>query len=374
MTHSTADVVICGAGIAGVSAAYHLAVRQGVKNVVLVDERSPLTLTSDKSSECYRNWWPGPGDAMVSFMNRSIDILEELARESGNIFNMNRRGYLWATADPARIEDFKRTAEESSSLGAGPIRYHTGQPNEPAYIPASAEGFENRPTGADIILDPALIRQHFPYLSEQTVGLLHARRCGWLSAQQYGMYMLERAQANGVELISARIGGGVDVSGNRVRAVRLSNGNGSEIISTPNFVNAAGPLAKQVGQMIGLDLPVFCELHSKVAINDHLEIVPRDAPMVIWADPTCLSWSEEERTALTESEETNWLLDEFPVGVHTRPEGAGDSPIILVVWAYHIEPVEEPTFPLRACFLKTAEVFCEIFSSEFASIMTLTCS
>ncbi len=29
---------------------------------------------------------------------------------------------------------------------------------------------------------------------------------------------------------------------------------------------------------------------------------------------------------------------------------------------------------LRACFLKTAEVFCEIFSSEFASIMTLTYS
>jgi glycine/D-amino acid oxidase-like deaminating enzyme len=46
----TADVVICGAGIAGVSAAYQLAVRHGVRNVVLVDERPPLTLTSDKST------------------------------------------------------------------------------------------------------------------------------------------------------------------------------------------------------------------------------------------------------------------------------------------------------------------------------------
>ncbi len=99
MTQTTADVVICGAGIAGIAAAYHLAVRGGVKNVVLVDERPPLTLTSDKSTECYRNWWPGPGDEMVSFMNRSIDIMEELARESGNIFNLNRRGYLY---DPER--------------------------------------------------------------------------------------------------------------------------------------------------------------------------------------------------------------------------------------------------------------------------------
>ena len=45
-----ADVVICGAGIAGISAAYHLAVRHGVKNIVIVDERPPLTLTSDKST------------------------------------------------------------------------------------------------------------------------------------------------------------------------------------------------------------------------------------------------------------------------------------------------------------------------------------
>ena len=47
MTRSSGDVVVCGAGIAGISAAYHLAVRHGVKRVVLVDEREPMTLTSD---------------------------------------------------------------------------------------------------------------------------------------------------------------------------------------------------------------------------------------------------------------------------------------------------------------------------------------
>src|SRR5512136_2226758 len=102
----TAEVVICGAGIAGIAAAYHLAVQQGVKDVVLVDERPPLSLTSANSAECYRNWWPGPGDAMVALMNRSIDILQDLARETGNAFRLNRRGYLFATADPARIPAF----------------------------------------------------------------------------------------------------------------------------------------------------------------------------------------------------------------------------------------------------------------------------
>jgi len=93
------DIVICGAGIAGISSAYFIATRLGVKDILLVDERSPLTLTSDKSTECYRNWWPGPGNAMVAIMNRSIDILEDIAEKAENKFQLNRRGYLYVTAD-----------------------------------------------------------------------------------------------------------------------------------------------------------------------------------------------------------------------------------------------------------------------------------
>src|SRR6185295_9094577 len=137
MAPSSAAVVICGAGIAGVATAYHLAVRRGVRGVVLVDERPPLTLTSDKSAECYRNWWPGPGNAMVAAMNRSIDLLEEEARESGNVFRMNRRGYLFATADPERVPEFMRAATETAALGAGPVRLHDRPGSE--YQPHEAE-------------------------------------------------------------------------------------------------------------------------------------------------------------------------------------------------------------------------------------------
>ena len=114
-----AQVVICGAGIAGVSAAYHLAVRHAVRDVVLIDERPPLSLTSDKSTECYRNWWPGPGPAMVSLLNRSIDILEELAQDSGNIFHLNRRGYLYLSADPQRVAGMLAAAQEPPRWAPG---------------------------------------------------------------------------------------------------------------------------------------------------------------------------------------------------------------------------------------------------------------
>src|SRR5256712_8012873 len=176
MSARTAEVVICGAGIAGVAAAYHLAVRRGVSGVVLVDEGSPLSLTSDKSAECYRNWWPGPGDQMVALMNRSIDLLEELARESGNVFRLNRRGYLFATADPAQVPVFVEQAQEAATRGIGPARIHLGAPG--GYRPAPADGFEDQPTGVDVITDPALVHRHFPYLADDTLAVLHARRCG----------------------------------------------------------------------------------------------------------------------------------------------------------------------------------------------------
>ena len=198
----TADAIVCGAGIIGIACAWHLAVRFGMRRVAIVDERPPLSLTSDKSTECYRNWWPGPGDAMVSLMNRSVDLLEELAEASGNRFNMNRRGYLFATADPERVAVFEAAGREAASLGAGPLRHHDGNGGAD-YVPHRPDGYAGMPDGADLIVDDALIRRLFPWISRDAVAVLHARRCGWLSAQQLGMYLLEEARRHGAFLVTA---------------------------------------------------------------------------------------------------------------------------------------------------------------------------
>jgi glycine/D-amino acid oxidase-like deaminating enzyme len=341
MRASTAEVVICGAGIAGIAAAYHLAVRRGVSGVVLVDERPPLSLTSDKSTECYRNWWPGPGEAMVAVMNRSIDLLEELARESGNVFRLNRRGYLFATADADRASQFVRAAREATHLGAGPTRVHSGTFGD--YQAAPPEGFEAQPTGADVITEPALVRRHFPYLADDTVAVLHPRRCGWFSGQQLGVHLLERAREKGVRLIEGRVER-IATAGGRVRQVTVSTRGGAVTIATPRFVNAAGPFLSEVGRLLGVELPVFCERHAKIAFNDSAGAVPRHAPLLIWADPVRLPWSEE-RDALASSATHRHLLEEIPAGVHGRPEGAGESPVVLLLWNYDLTPVE-PTFPI----------------------------
>ena len=337
-----AEVVICGAGIAGVAAAYHLAARRGVRDVVLVDERPPLTLTSDKSAECYRNWWPGPGDAMVAAMNRSIDLLEELAHESGNVFRMNRRGYLFGTADPARIKVFVDAAEEAAALGAGAARVHATATSD--YEPARAEGFDSPVRGADVLTDPSLIRRHFPYLAPDTVAVLHARRCGWFSGQQLGMYLLEQAREHGVRFLAGRVEA-IDTAGGRVRAVRVAGPRGVDTVATPRAVLAAGPLMREAGRLIDVDLPLFCERHAKIAFDDVRGAVPRHAPLVIWADPSTIPWSPDERAELSASPDHRRLVEEMPPGAHCRPEGAGDSPTLLGIWTYDMAPVE-PAFPM----------------------------
>ena len=344
MKQRSAEVVICGAGIAGRSTAWQLAVKHGLRDVVLVDERPPMTLTSDKSTEAYRNWWPGPDDAMVRLMNRSIDLLEEMAEASDNRFLMNRRGYVYATADPERAEAMQAAGVLASSYGVGPLRVHAGGAGGPDYQPAPAEGWKDQPDGADLILDEGLLRQAFPYLSPDTVAVLHARRCGWFSGQQLGMLQLEEARAAGVEVIEGRVEW-IETTGRRVSSVQIGTDGEVITVMTPRFVVAAGPMLQEVGALLGLELPVFSELHLKVSIEDHLGVVPRDAPFLIWNDPQHIGWGDEEREVLAESEVMRPLLDEMPAGVHTRVEGGGDSRHILVLWPYHLESVAE-VFPL----------------------------
>jgi glycine/D-amino acid oxidase-like deaminating enzyme len=217
------------------------------------------------------------------------------------------------------------------------LRIHSSDASD--YQPSRPEGFRDSPDGADLLLSSDLIRKHFPYLTDKAVAALHARRAGWLSAQQLGMYLLESGRRLGVRFEAGEVTG-LDVEGGRVRGVQLSSG---VRVESPLFINAAGPFLKKVGKLAGVDLPVHTELHLKAVVKDALGVVGREAPLLIWNDAQTLPWADEERAALAEDEETRWLTEQFPSGVHTRPEGGGTD--ILMLWEYHtelMEPVDTP--------------------------------
>jgi glycine/D-amino acid oxidase-like deaminating enzyme len=330
-----AEVVVCGAGIAGISTAFHLT-RAGITDVVIVDPLAPLTLTSDKSTECYRNWWPD--EAMVQLMGRSIELLDVYARESDNAFGLNRRGYLYVTGDQDNLRIMAQQAEAASAAGAGTLRIHD-VPSD-GYQPAPLNGFTDTPEGADLFTSGSLLRQHFPFLSSDVVGGLHARTAGWLSAQQLGTWLLEQAEAAGATFVRSRVTA-VNVDNGRVRGVELGDGT---VLRTRAFVNAAGPQLHKISQMVGVELPVHSEVHAKVGFRDQLGVFPREAPMIIWNDPQRIAWTTDEIRYLR-AEGRHDLIKQMPPGCHGRPEGGSDSPWALGLWEYHTD-VREPEWPI----------------------------
>ena len=174
--------------------------------------------------------------------------------------------------------------------------------------------------------------------------MLHARRCGWLSAQQLGMWMLERARAHGVGLVRGQVTG-VDTRGGRVRAVSVARPGEQVRIETGKLVLSPGPYLAGLARGLGVDLPVACERHMKVVFRDTERAVPGDAPLLVWADPVELPWSEDERAVLAAAEETRALVAPFPAGIHGRPEGTPGEHWLMMLWTWDTETVE-PVFPV----------------------------
>ncbi|MEL7236416.1 MAG: FAD-dependent oxidoreductase, partial [Chloroflexota bacterium] len=189
MTH-TFDAVIVGAGVAGIATAYYLSTEHNMRNILLVDKRAPMTFTSDKSGSNYRNWWPNP--AMVRLANRSISLMDDIAAQRGNFFNMNRRGYAYISGERDIAGWLARYEDE----GIGAIRTHTAEHSD---YP------NNAPDGADVLLGNDYIRGHMPFVSEQMQSVVHVRRAGWLSTRVLFQHMLDAATQRGLAEVRGEV-------------------------------------------------------------------------------------------------------------------------------------------------------------------------
>jgi len=173
---------------------------------------------------------------------------------------------------------------------------------------------------------------------------LHTRRCGWFSGQQLGMHLLEKSQAHGMRLVRGRVTA-IGRRGGCIDHVQVDAVGETLHISTRRCVLATGPMLARTAALLDCKLPVFSEMHLKASFQDRLGSVPRTAPLLIWQDAQHLPWSDAERSALAEADDTRWLLQQFPASVHARPEGGPGSQNLLILWPYHVEPVPE-RFPL----------------------------
>ncbi len=325
------DIAIVGAGIAGIATAYYLCTRHRAKSVLLVDSRQPMSFTSAQSGDNYRNWWPHP--TMVAFTNHSIELMEELARESANVFRMTRGGYALATRRRNIDELVAELHNAYASTGDDQIRVRTGQSNESYQLPES-KNWERAPDGVDVLCSQSLIRKTFPAFSEDIENVIHIRRAGDISGQQLGQYMLQHIRAAGGRKIVAKLRG---LEHGQHYVLDLETSDGTQTIRADSLVDAAGPFAGGVAAMIDRQLPVANIFQQKIAFEDTRGAVPRNLPFSIDLDEKQLPWSAEERQLLLDDSELAWLAQTLPGGTHCRPEGGERGKWVKLGWAYNTD-------------------------------------
>lgn len=327
-----ADVVICGAGNAGVAAAYYLATHHQITNILLVDKNPPLSQTSAKSGENIRTWWPV--QPMIDLAERSMALMEELAANSNNAFNLEKRGYAYVTADRASLKPY---LAHYSTLDVGGVRIHSESTAPGQYVPPSQPNFDDPISGADVLQRGSLLSQIFPHFAPNVEAVVHARRAGSVSAQQLGMLMLAEIQSVGAKMLRGEVVE-IEVVSGRVGAIQIQTEAGIQRIVTAAIINAAGPFASHVAQMMEISLPIQTIFQQKIAFQDTVGLIPRAAPFTIYLDKQYIDWSDEERRDLEGDPDLAWLLEEFPGGLHIKPEGTGESTWIKLGWAYNEVP------------------------------------
>jgi sarcosine oxidase, subunit beta len=220
----TAEVVIIGGGVIGLSIAYHLA-RGGMTDVVLLEKESMVgTGSTGRCAGGFRHQFSTEVNIRLSLL--SVSKLEHFAEELEQQIDFHQDGYLFLLQKPEDIESFRQNVSLQRRLGV-PVEFI--QPEEiPRVLPNTEVTTEDilgaTYCGKDGISDPAGVTEGYRK---------NALRLGvTISTDQ--------------EVI------GIDVDGGRISGVRTK----TEHISASTIVNAAGPYAGIVGKMAGIDVPV----------------------------------------------------------------------------------------------------------------------
>jgi sarcosine oxidase, subunit beta len=242
---SRASVVIIGGGVMGLSTAYHLA-SAGVTDVVLV-ERSELGSGSTcKAAGGVRAQF---SDAVnIELGARSLRTFETFAATFGQEIDLHQVGYLFLLDQPEQVEAFEKNVALQNELG----------------VPSR-------------LVDVAEAKALSPLVS--TEGLLAAAYSptdGHCTPESVVNGYATAARRAGARLVRNCAVTGIDSTGGFLTRVVTERG----AIVTDTVICTAGAWSKQVGSMVGVDLPVE-PLRRQVLTTEPIPGLDRDTPFTI---------------------------------------------------------------------------------------------
>jgi len=139
----------------------------------------------------------------------------------------------------------------------------------------------------NVLLTPQQLGARFPWLAtgDLAAGCLGLSGEGWMDPFALLQAFRRKARARGVEYLADRVVG-MEVDGARVRAVHLAGG---ARLAPGAVVNAAGPRAREVAALAGVELPVFPRRRQVFAFE--CREPPGNCPLVI--DPSGMYFRPE---------------------------------------------------------------------------------
>src|SRR5919109_4533632 len=222
MRPRTADVVIIGAGAIGCSVAYHLGSR-GAKNVVVLEQEFVGSGTTSKAAGGIRVQFPT--EVEIKFSMESLQFFKRFHEEMGVNPHLRQVGYLFLLGHEQEVEQYKQQIALQSQYGLD-VRL-IAPPDAKAIVPQLR---------VDDLL-AAVYSPHDGYADPHTVVQGYAAR-----ARQCGVRILEQTEVTEIRL-----------QGDHVVGVETTSGP----IDTRLVVNAAGPWAMRVAEMVGAKVPVY---------------------------------------------------------------------------------------------------------------------
>jgi sarcosine oxidase subunit beta len=217
----SADVVIVGGGIVGVSVAYHAA-RARLGTVALLEKGLLGEGTTGKCLGGIRTQFST--DIHVAFSIESLRFFEHFEEEFGVDPQFCKCGYLFLISREDTMNLF---------LGSVELLKERGIPVE--------------------CLSVGEIARRWPYLSVGDLcGGTFSAFDGFAGPHEVLQGLVRRARQLGVEVYQNTEVVGIEVRGGQVRSVRTTGGT----METRCVVNAAGPHAREVGRMVSVEIPV----------------------------------------------------------------------------------------------------------------------
>ena len=240
----SAEVVVIGAGVMGTSIAYHLA-RRRIGRIVLVEKHTVCSGTSAKSSAIVRTHYSTRPTAAMALLSRRMiaGFRDEIGVDSGFV----KTGMLLIGTSAERVS-VERTVEMNRQLGI-----------ETAFIT------REQARAIDPLLDPPA-----------DVPIVWEPESGYASPHEIAHGYASRLRDLGGELRQDAEVVAIDATAGSVTGVRTTRGD----IAAAHVVIAAGPWARHVGRLAGLDLPVMASRQSIVTLRPRFEYGPSH-PVVI---------------------------------------------------------------------------------------------